>query len=198
MTQVLACFVVAKNVIAGITIRKVDVPIEPHGNRRWIELLEIQSRLFRILEPQNHLAGRCVEFDPLSVGIAGPINELAIALVANLHVVQTCVVSPKVTVDDFAIRGKYINPLVRTGVDVSCLIDHHRSVSRANGRFAVGSKTPTRNGLESHQSSPHTHRLDGRRGGFLTRDGSKHGGCDQQCKGKQRGFHQGSRQRGKM
>ena len=60
MTQVLACLVVAKNMIAGISIRKVDVPIEPHRDRRWIELLEIQSRLLRILEPQDHLAGRCV------------------------------------------------------------------------------------------------------------------------------------------
>ena len=109
--------------------------VQSHGGR--IELLEVESRLFGILQSHDDFAGRRIEFDAFCVRIPSAVDKLFVPFGSDFHVVESGVIAAHITMDDFALGREDIDSLIGAGVDVASFVDNDGAVSWADRRLTI-------------------------------------------------------------
>ncbi len=134
-------------------------PFGRDGDRRGVELLQLQARFLGERQLQDDVAGPGVELDPLGVGVAGPVDELAVRFLADLHVVDVGILVAEEAADHLAVGREDEDAGMGARVDVALLVDDDAAVARPDHRLPVGAEAPARHRVERHQPAPHPHRV---------------------------------------
>ena len=109
---------------------------------------------------------RALNLIPSAFDVAGPVDELAVRFLADLHVVDVGILVAEEAADHLAFGREDEDPGVGARVDVAVLVDDDAAVAWPDHGLPVGAEAPARHRVERHQAAPHPHGL-----GLVRREG---------------------------
>ena len=108
-----------------------------------LNLLQLQARFFGERQLQDDVAGPGVELDPFGIVVAGPVDELAVRFLADLHVVDVGILIAQEAADHLAVGREDEDPGMGTRVDIARPCRPRRCRGTARSRISRRARGPS-------------------------------------------------------